>query len=99
MITSPSLPSSEAGNSASCAAAIELLADDELDRLAASWRLQALGGGKEAFSPAHSLEVAQRQRRTPAPGMVSPSLRTMVTSRSWWRFWGGSEAGQTESFS
>jgi hypothetical protein len=43
-------------------APIETLSDQELERLAAAWRAQALRGDRMAFGKAHALEVEQRRR-------------------------------------
>lgn len=98
MIIPTSSSLSDPSRTQSCAAAIALLADEELDCLAMSWRLRARRGDKEAFGPAHALEVEQRQRQSPAPVVVRASLRTMVISRPWWKFWATREVGQTVTF-
>jgi hypothetical protein len=98
MIIPLSFQSSDANEMKSCAAVISQLADEELDRLAMSWRLRARRGDKKAFGPAHALEVEQRHRQTAPPVVVSPALRTMVTSRPWWKFWSSREAGQMVTF-
>lgn len=55
--------------------------DEELKRLAASWRAQALRGHKEAYGVAHALEVElrrQRAHRPPEPAAPPPP---------WWKVW------------
>lgn len=61
--------------------------DEELVRLAVSWRAQASRGDREAFGIAHALEVECRQRlrssqlqQLPPPPLPAP--------RPWWKFWG-----------
>jgi len=98
MLTATNSSLSNAIGNPSCADAIALLADEELDNLAASWRLRARRGDKEAYGPAHTLEVAQRQRQSPVPAVVQPSLRMMVTARPWWKFWATRDVGQTVTF-
>ena len=77
---------------------VATLSDDELDRLAVSWRLRARRGDREAFGPAHALEVEQRRRHSPPCVVVNPALRTLVATRPWWKVRGGRDAGQLVTF-
>jgi len=65
--------------------------DDELARLAASWRAQALRGDKEAYGIAHALEV-ERRRRLRASQMAALPEATRPAVRAWWKFWGPARA-------
>ena len=54
-------------------AGVATLSDDELDRLAVTWRLRARRGDREAFGLAHALEVEQRRRHAPPCVVVNPA--------------------------
>lgn len=59
--------------------------DDELERLAVSWRAQALRGDREAYGIAHALEVERRRRlRASRMAQLPPEP---VRPRPWWKFW------------
>jgi hypothetical protein len=60
--------------------------DEELERLAVSWRAQALRGDREAYGIAHALEVEQRRRLRPSQ-MAQLSPQRVSTQRPWWKFW------------
>ncbi|MDM0014454.1 hypothetical protein QTH87_18580 [Variovorax sp. J22P168] len=61
--------------------------DDELVRLAVSWRAQAGRGDREAFGVAHALEVECRRRlRTSQLQQLPPEAP--APARPWWKFWG-----------
>jgi hypothetical protein len=59
--------------------------DEELDRLAVSWRAQARRGDREAFGIAHALEVEQRRRLRASQMQQLPPEPAPV--RPWWKFW------------
>jgi len=59
--------------------------DAELERLASTWRAQALRGNREAFGIAHALEVEQRRRLRPS--QMAPLAREPVLRRRWWQMW------------
>jgi hypothetical protein len=60
--------------------------DDELERLAVSWRAQALRGDREAYGIAHALEVEHRRRlRENQAAPVVP--KAAASTRPWWKFW------------
>lgn len=60
--------------------------DDELLRLAVSWRAQASRGDREAFGIAHALEVECRRRlRTSQLQQLPPE--PPPAARPWWKFW------------
>jgi hypothetical protein len=59
--------------------------DDELERLAVSWRAQALRGHREAYGIAHALEV-ERRRRLRDSQMAQLAPETTRSSRPWWKF-------------
>lgn len=61
--------------------------DEELVRLAVSWRAQASRGDREAFGIAHALEVECRQRLRSSQLQQLPSAPPPVP-RPWWKFWG-----------
>ena len=98
MIPSASSPPFDAHALTSMAHDIALLSDEELVELAVSWRLRACRGDKEAFGPAHALEVEQRRRHSPPCVVVNPAWRTLVTTRPWWKVRGGRDAGQLVTF-
>jgi hypothetical protein len=87
MNTSP-MPLDSSGSKASMDAVAQL-ADDELERLAMHWRLQALRGERNAFGMAHMLEVEQRHRRPVRAAVTQPLPRPMAVSvaHSKWKFW------------
>lgn len=62
--------------------------DDELVRLAVSWRAQASRGDREAFGIAHALEVECRQRLRASQLQQLP-VESPAVARPWWKFWGG----------
>lgn len=87
MITESRSPLLDASGSSASAAAIAVLNDEELERLAVSWRAQARHGDREAFGRAHMLEVERRQRQPVRSLEDRPLLRPMVAPRPWWKFW------------
>ena len=65
--------------------------DEELERLATSWRGQALRGDREAYGIAHALEVEQRRRlRESQLAQLPPE--PVIPARPWWKFWQGGPA-------
>ncbi|MEP6723086.1 MAG: hypothetical protein ABJA77_16705 [Variovorax sp.] len=60
--------------------------DEELERLAISWRAQALRGDREAYGIAHALEAEQR-RRLRASQMAQLPPEPVAPQRPWWKFW------------
>ena len=60
--------------------------DDELARLAVSWRALAGRGDREAFGIAHALEVEQR-RRTRESQLQQLPPEAPPEPRPWWKFW------------
>ena len=98
MIIPASSPPSEGIALTSMSADVATLSDDELDRLAVTWRLRARRGDRQAFGPAHALEVEQRRRHSPPSAVVNPALRTLVVTRPWWKVRGGRDAGQLVTF-
>jgi hypothetical protein len=69
-------------------APIETLSDQELERLAAAWRAQALRGDRTAFGKAHVLEVEQRRRlRDSQLAQLEQEPHPTATPRPWWKFW------------
>ncbi|MDM0019288.1 hypothetical protein [Variovorax saccharolyticus] len=68
--------------------------DEELLRLAVSWRAQASRGDREAFGIAHALEVECR-RRLRASQLHQLPPETPPAARPWWKFW----SGKTDSIS
>ena len=64
--------------------------DDELVRLAVSWRAQASRGDREAFGIAHALEVECRQRLR-ASQLQQLAPEPMPAARPWWKFWGAKD--------
>ncbi|VTU45106.1 hypothetical protein SRS16P2_00006 (plasmid) [Variovorax sp. SRS16] len=63
------------------------LDDEELERLAVSWRTLALRGDREANGIAHALEV-ERRRRMRASQLAQLPPQPLATPRPWWKFWG-----------
>lgn len=62
--------------------------DEEFERLAASWRGQALRGDREAYGIAHALKVEQRRRmRESQIAQLPPD--SVAKPRPWWRLWQG----------
>jgi hypothetical protein len=61
--------------------------DDQLVRLAVSWRAQAARGDREAFGIAHALEVECRQRLRASQLQQLPP-EPLPAARPWWKFWG-----------
>ena len=98
MITSASSSPSDAHALTSMLAGVATLSDDELDRLAVTWRLRARRGDREAFGLAHALEVEQRRRQSTPSVVVNPALRTLVATRPWWKVRGARDAGQLVTF-
>jgi hypothetical protein len=66
--------------------------DEELERLAVSWRAQAARGDREAFGIAHALEV-ERRRRLRASQLQQLPPEAPSAPRRWWKFWQSSESG------
>ena len=60
--------------------------DDELARLASTWRALAGRGDREAFGIAHALEVEQR-RRTRESQLQQLPPEEPPEPRPWWKFW------------
>jgi hypothetical protein len=60
--------------------------DEELERLAVTWRAQAGRGDREAFGIAHALEV-ERRRRTRISQMQQLPAEPEAPPRPWWKFW------------
>ena len=59
--------------------------DEEFERLAKTWRAQALRGDREANGIAHALEVERRRRlRGSQMAQLSPDPEP---ARPWWKFW------------
>ena len=98
MITSASSAPSDARALTLMVADIALLPDEEFVDLTVSWRLRARRGDRQAFGAAHALEVEQRRRHSPPSVVVNPALRTLVTTRPWWKVRGGRNAGQMVTF-
>ena len=98
MIISASASLSDINALTSMAADIARLPDEELVDLVVSWRLRARRGDKEAFGPAHALEVEHRRRQSTPSVVVNPAFRTIVTTRPWWKVWGRRGAGQLVTF-
>lgn len=61
--------------------------DEELVRLAVSWRTQASRGDREAFGVAHALEVECRRRLRTSQLQQLP-IEAPPPARPWWKFWG-----------
>jgi hypothetical protein len=72
--------------------------DDELERLAASWRAQALRGHREAYGIAHALEV-ERRRRLRDSQMAQLAPPASERHRPWWRFWAADRGSDQDSMS
>ncbi|HET7834783.1 MAG TPA: hypothetical protein VFL43_03165 [Variovorax sp.] len=64
--------------------------DEELVRLAVSWRAQASRGDREAFGIAHALEVECRQRLRASQLQQLPP-ESIPAARPWWKFWGSKD--------
>lgn len=62
--------------------------DEELLRLAVSWRAQASRGDRDAFGIAHALEVECRRRLRTSQLQQLPPERP-AAARPWWKFWSG----------
>lgn len=60
--------------------------DEQLERLAVSWRAQALRGDREAYGIAHALEV-ERRRRLRDSQMAQLPPEPAARPRPWWKFW------------
>jgi hypothetical protein len=59
--------------------------DEELERLAVTWRTRAGYGDRDAFGIAHALEVERRRRlRESQLHQLPPEP---VRPRPWWKFW------------
>ncbi|KQP23347.1 hypothetical protein [Pseudorhodoferax sp. Leaf267] len=68
------------------------LSEVELERLAASWRAEALRGVREARGQAHLCEAELRRRRgaVPVRDHRTLDLRPLESRQSrprWWAFW------------
>uniref|UniRef100_UPI000D3BB39F hypothetical protein n=1 Tax=unclassified Variovorax TaxID=663243 RepID=UPI000D3BB39F len=61
--------------------------DETLVKLAHEWRAHAQRGEKEAFGPAHALEVEVRRRSRQAAAPVDTPAPEPVVERPWWKFW------------
>lgn len=61
--------------------------DEELDRLAVTWRAQALRGDREANGIAHALEVERRRRLRASQMATLPEPELQQARRPWWRLW------------
>lgn len=60
--------------------------DEELARLCATWRTQALRGERRAFGIAHALEVERRRRtRDSQLQALPPELTMPAQQRPWWK--------------
>lgn len=62
------------------------LADEEVERLAAAWRAQALRGDREANGIAHALEVEKR-RRLRASQLAQLPPEPAAPPPPSWKFW------------
>lgn len=65
---------------------LEHLDDEALERLAVTWRAQALRGDREANGIAHALEV-ERRRRLKASQLAQLPPEPVAAPRPWWKFW------------
>jgi hypothetical protein len=72
--------------------------DDELKRLAVSWRAQALRGDREAYGIANALEV-ERRRRFRDNQMAQFTPEAVVSPRPWWKFWATNRGPDQDSMS
>jgi len=64
------------------------LEDEEIASLAASWRVRAGYGDRDAFGIAHALEVEQRRRlRESQFHQLQPLTPEFTAPRPWWKFW------------
>jgi hypothetical protein len=72
--------------------------DAELERLAVSWRAQALRGDREAYGIAHALEVERRRRLRDSP-MVQLVPKASESNRPWWKFWAANRGLDRDSMS
>jgi hypothetical protein len=72
--------------------------DDELERLAVSWRAQALRGDREAYGIAHALEV-ERRRRLRDSQMAQLPAEDVAPPRPWWKFWAPNRDTDADSMS
>lgn len=64
------------------------LAGEEIASLAASWRLRAGYGDRDAFGVAHALEVERRRRlRESQLHQLEPLAPEPARPRPWWKFW------------
>ena len=61
------------------------LDDEELERLAVSWRAEAMRGNRAAFGTAHALEVEQRRRQRASQLQQLPP--EPAPAKPWWKFW------------
>jgi len=59
--------------------------DEELGRLAQSWRARAGHGDRDAFGVAHALEVEWRRRLRASQLDQLPA--EPAAPRPWWKFW------------
>lgn len=64
------------------------LDDEQIASLAASWRMRAGYGEREAFGVAHAIEVERRRRLRDSQFHQLPQLLGQpVPPRRWWKFW------------
>lgn len=59
--------------------------DEELERLAVTWRTRAGYGERDAFGIAHALEVERRRRQRETQLNQLPPEPAPI--RPWWKFW------------
>jgi hypothetical protein len=64
---------------------LALLHDDELVKLAALWRSQALHGVRPAFGVAHALEVECRRRARERGEPLARPAPAAATQMPWWK--------------
>lgn len=67
--------------------------DEELARLAVSWRARAGYGDRDAFGIAHALEVERRRRLRDS--QLHELLPKPAPHRPWWKFWRISPSGSS----
>ena len=62
--------------------------DEQIASLAASWRMRAGYGERDAFGVAHALEVERRRRLRDSQLHKLPQLLDEAGQpRPWWKFW------------